>query len=749
MQRQSFSQPMHFKSCFFYGFWFTLTILLAYWFSYPLDIFSRQSFFGGGSDATPSLWVLNWQLTQLSSWNFDQLFTGNSFYPLDRPIRLNVSTFSTAVLTLPIFLATKDSYICYSAAIFFSYILSSTGMLLLARSLKLDYAASFLAALIFAFSESRLGSSGYIHILTIQWIPFTLLFVHKYFDRGRKVFLYWAALFYLIQITASAYQGIFFSIILLLFVLILFRQQDNFRFKTLALDAALPILIVGTVASFYFVPYLQEANEFGFKRSIVGQAAYGAPLVSFFSSPNSYFFSSWTSHFNHIDGNTSPRYLPILLTTIALLILRKKNSSNFLINSKLKNIEVGIMLLTPVMWVFKPSVVAFGEKLYPDLLLHPQGITTLILSPLLLVATARFFMTKFFRTIYLGLRSEKTFLLYFSIAMLAFMVSLGPIIKLYGNQHIMINPIGTFLYYVFPGFSSIRAISRMSLLIPLGLGITSGIAFMLIRERIGGLRFKNIFSFIVLTVLMLEIYPAKGLYAPYKQPRDEIPLEYLWLKQVPDGPVLEWPVDKYFVGDVTYLEGSMLHQKKLVNGFGAFEWDGRKKLSELTDFSSKEALLSLYAFGVRYFVVHPPYGRVPQWAGKTFGEFQQVEKFDNALVYLNKNAKPQFLPESFLDYFSATVKSLDGENRLVLTFQSPNLHYVSKNKKLLKVKVNWRSYPNSFYYDLPFYPTLWRNGDSYELVLDKGSGRIPEFVELIYSNPEKKGKEVVRKIVIR
>ena len=123
---------------------------------------------------------------------------------------------------------------------------------------------------------------------------------------------------------------IYIYIYVFLFVLILFRQQDNFRFKTLALDAALPILIVGTVASAYFIPYLQEANEFGFKRSIAGQAAYGAPLVTFFSSPNSYFFSSWTSYFNHIDGNTSPRYLPILLTAIALLILRTKNTIDFL-----------------------------------------------------------------------------------------------------------------------------------------------------------------------------------------------------------------------------------------------------------------------------------------------------------------------------------------------------------------------------------------------------------------------------------
>ena len=146
---------MFYKNILFYGFWLFLTILLAYWFSYPLDAFSRHNFFGG-KDQVPSLWVLNWQLTQLSSGNFDQLFTGNSFYPLDRPIYFNVSIFSTALFTLPVFLATKDPYICYAVAIFSSYILCSTGMLLLARSLKLDYAASFLAALVFFWSNDYL-----------------------------------------------------------------------------------------------------------------------------------------------------------------------------------------------------------------------------------------------------------------------------------------------------------------------------------------------------------------------------------------------------------------------------------------------------------------------------------------------------------------------------------------------------------------------------------------------------------------
>ena len=66
-----------------------------------------------------------------------------------------------------------------------------------------------------------------------------------------------------------------------------------------------------------------------------------------------------------------------------------------------------------------------------------------------------------------------------------------------------------------------------------------------------------------------------------------------------EGPVLEWPVSKSFLGDAVYLEKSMIHQKKLINGYHSFEWEGRKKLAELIGLSNKSALLSLYAFGVR------------------------------------------------------------------------------------------------------------------------------------------------------
>ena len=75
---------------------------------------------------------------------------------------------------------------------------------------------------------------------------------------------------------------------------------------------------------------------------------------------------------------------------------------------------------------------------------------------------------------------------------------------------------------------------------------------------------------------------------------------------------------------------------------------------------------------------------------------------------------------------------------MTLKFNSPDEYYISKNKKILKIKVNLESNTNSFNYEWPFYPTLWQDGDSYSLILDKNSSRVFETLELTYSGLERK-----------
>ncbi|MDG1843437.1 MAG: hypothetical protein P8I98_03865 [Nitrospinaceae bacterium] len=51
-------------------------------------------------------------------------------------------------------------------------------------------------------------------------------------------------------------------------------------------------------------------------------------------------------------------------------------------------------------------------------------------------------------------------------------------------------------------------------------------------------------------------------------------------------------------------------------------------------------------------------------------------------------------------------------------------------------------------YEWSFYPTLWRDGDAYELGLDENLSRVIESVGLTYSTSGEKSVELFRNIVL-
>ena len=64
--------------------------------------------------------------------------------------------------------------------------------------------------------------------------------------------------------------------------------------------------------------------------------------------------------------------------------------------------------------------------------------------------------------------------------------------------------------------------------------------------------------------------------------------------------------------------------------------------------------------------------------------------------------------------------------------------FLAPEKKQLRVRIAWEPDSISSYYEWSFYPTLWRDGDSYELILDESVDGVLGFVELAYSASEKK-----------
>ncbi len=713
-----------------------LVALLSYLYSFPFDIFSRGAYMGGW-DIQLALWIMNWQLSHLVSGDFAELFTGNIFYPLDHSVLFSINMLSTVILNAPLFWITGNPELSFNASIQLSYILCAVGMFILARRFQLDVASAFAASLIFAFSEFRLYFTSHITLLTMQWMPFTFLFVHKYFEEGKKTALYWASLFYVLQITASAHYAIFFTIILLAFVATLSFQQNPLSWSQFLKDAAGPVVVTLVVGGMCYFPYWRVTQNFGFSRSFHNQFRYGADLETYLSAAHSYFLGPLTARFGHMEGYTSPRFTAIFLTAAALFLYRTK-VHRLLFIRKLDVALIATALLTFSIWKTQTTWVPLVVSSLPSAEKWGSHVwQVIILTPVFWLAAIRLSLTEIVRSLFSGLKKQKLFFLYFIIAFFAFLISLGPVIKVNG-EGLALNPVTTFLFFVFPGFDSIRAISRISGLVPLGLAITSGIGLMLIGQKIKETYLKNLFYLFFIGLLLIEIFPAKGISPPYKkaEPASD---EYLWLRDQPGrDPVLEWPIRYPFDTEAVYVERSRIHNKPLVNGFGSYRWRGHKKLSKIKNLSEREALLSLYAFGVRYLLIHKTRDRFPEWATGKIGKFQLSRQFDNTLIYENKDARTQFLPKNYWNLFELSIERPDNSHcELVLTFKSFETHYVSKKRTPLKIRLEGEGNGVLEEKELTLYPDLWQNGDKNKITLNKKSCTSKKIFFLINGKKEK------------
>ena len=65
-------------------------------------------------------------------------------------------------------------------------VLCGTGAFLLARRLHISVGGAFICGLIFAFAPPRFFRLGQLHMTAVQWIPFSLAFLHSYLERGRR-----------------------------------------------------------------------------------------------------------------------------------------------------------------------------------------------------------------------------------------------------------------------------------------------------------------------------------------------------------------------------------------------------------------------------------------------------------------------------------------------------------------------------------------------------------------------------------
>jgi hypothetical protein len=158
-------------------------LLLSVAYLWPLVRRFATAMAGDGFDRYVFQWA-NWWIIHALSRGQSPYHTRMIFYP--QGVELHFLSFSwlNTFVWWPL-QALVGNLAAYNFTVWWSWPLAGFGAYLLAREMFDDRRAAFVAGLIYAFYPYHFAQRNHLNLLSIQWIPFSLLFLIRATRRGR------------------------------------------------------------------------------------------------------------------------------------------------------------------------------------------------------------------------------------------------------------------------------------------------------------------------------------------------------------------------------------------------------------------------------------------------------------------------------------------------------------------------------------------------------------------------------------
>jgi hypothetical protein len=518
-------------------FYCALTVVLTW----PLAPRAHEATLPVSPDTQLFIWTLAWDTHAVIHQPF-AIFDSNIYYPERRTLAYSENLLGSTIFAAPVLWASGNPLLAMNVVALLSVVLGGLGAYLLAVRLGMRRDAAILAGAVFAFAPARLFRISQLHLTTIQWVPFTLAFLHTYLDSRRPRDLRLAIAFFTLQVLTSGHGAVF--IIVAAAALIVYRlffaslssasrilpaeagshpksrapspeSRAPSSIVSLMKDVGLTGILLLVPAAVIAIPYHRVQVEMGLKR----------PLANWETVPVSFLASPTDLHM----------WIASLFT-----------------ETKLGDVASAFLF---------PGIV--------PLVLAAVGLMTGIKRPLRTNAA----------------------LFYGLLTLLAYLLSAGP-------------PLGLWpLVYWLPGFNFLRVPSRFILLAVLGLGILSGIAFERLTAT-ASTKARRIAIAVVGLLFAIECVSLPVPLDTYRvnipdadrwlatQPKPFV---------VAEMPV--FPSERY---QTAYMLHSMAHWQKTVHGYSGMRPALHEVLfREMRRFPDEASIAHLLQLGVRYIVVHP------------------------------------------------------------------------------------------------------------------------------------------------
>lgn len=591
----------------------SLAVIVLYTFlalamTYPLILHMTEHVPSDVGDPIYNIWIMEWDIHALLT-GLKDFWNANIFFPHQGTVLYADYIFALALIGSPIAAVSHNLILAYNVLFILSFFLCGYAMYLLVYHLTRVRAAAIVAGIIFAFCPSRMAHISHLELLYFAWTPLCFLFLNRFFDNPSFRNLTGIGLFFVLQALSCAYYGVYLSLFAGLFIVYFAHKKGFFRRKDFWVKMGILGLCCFIVLIPFFSPFLRVHKEMMFTRNLPEVEYYSTQLQNFLNVPPwNFVWGRILKNPGSAEWNRFPGVIVLLLVVFWLLSRRRSRLEEF--QREGTRLFFWWDTLTALYLLFILHVAKSGGFTI-------QWGDVKILSahrlrnPLIILAISM--ILRFWMAVRQRGRSRpdvptsslnQRFFLFISI--LAWLLAMGPAIKLF-DRKILTGPY-ILLYEWVPIFQSLRAPSRLAMMMMMGLALLSGWAIVTLMERQKNHRVRKLIPLLV-GILILVSYVSIPLPLDFVPGAKKIPEIYRHVQALPSDTVLiELPMPEFPPNrgrEALLMYYSIFHRKKLVNGYSGYFPPGYIIVYEsMTDFPSNQTFRLLRDLEVDYILVH-------------------------------------------------------------------------------------------------------------------------------------------------
>lgn len=254
-----------------------LTLLLTW----PQVPRANDATFPVSPDTQLFIWTLAWDTHAIVHQPLG-IFESNIFYPERRTLAYSENLIGSTIFAAPVLWLGGNPLLAMNVVALLSVVIGGLGAYVLARRVGLRRDAALLAGAVFAFAPARLFRISQLHLTTIQWVPFTLAFLHKYLDERKPRDLRLAVAFFSLQVLTSGHGAVFVLVSTAALLAYRFALREPLDLVRRAKDFGLTGVLLLVPVVLMILPYRRVQAEMGLKRTL---ANWETVPVSFLASP--------------------------------------------------------------------------------------------------------------------------------------------------------------------------------------------------------------------------------------------------------------------------------------------------------------------------------------------------------------------------------------------------------------------------------------------------------------------------------